>query len=31
VIREIREQTGVKSLYDEAMRRGAEIEAARVA
>src|ERR1041385_6709544 len=29
VIREIREQAGVKSLYEEAMRSGAEIEAAR--
>src|SRR2546425_2437732 len=29
VIREIREQAGVKSLYEEAMRGGAEIEAAR--
>ena len=29
VIREIREPAGVKSLYEEAMRGGAEIEAAR--
>src|SRR5262245_3464048 len=29
VIREIREPSGVKSLYEEAMRREAEIEAAR--
>ena len=29
MIREIREQAGVKSLYEEAMRSGAEIEAAR--
>src|SRR6266568_3400299 len=29
VIREIREPAGVKSLYEEAMRSGAEIEAAR--
>ncbi len=29
VIREIREQAGVKSLYEEAMRGGAELEAAR--
>ena len=29
VIREIREQAGVKSLYEEALRSGAEIEAAR--
>jgi len=29
VIREIREQAGVRSLYEEALRSGAEIEAAR--
>jgi 2-dehydro-3-deoxygalactonokinase len=29
VIREIREQAGVKSLYEEALRSGAEIESAR--
>jgi len=29
VVREIREQAGVRSLYEEALRSGAEIEAAR--
>ena len=29
LVREIREQAGVKSLYEEAMRSGAEIEVAR--